>query len=221
MPLKVWNKFHRNPTHVAPSLLSRVSQCLECKMPLGNLAKVFGPTIVGHSRPNIEPMYMLQETRVQAPVCKQFPQGIQSFVQQLFCCVTSGPSPVALNQGFTKVVSHSQGRVDYPIRQADFSSHSPDGQAWLSGSNQVSRDAPILPWVRYRVWVGTWLELVLALTEGWVDIFHSVFHYWLNPGLVQNSHRQVKLKCRLPKGFLFVKPVNTCHIWGYTQSMIK
>ena len=37
-------------------------------MPIGNLAKVFGPTVVGHSAPTIEPMDILQETKIQPKV---------------------------------------------------------------------------------------------------------------------------------------------------------
>lgn len=49
----------------------RVSQCHECKMPVQNLAKVFGPTIVGHSMPNIEPIDMLREVKLQPPVLEK------------------------------------------------------------------------------------------------------------------------------------------------------
>ena len=42
------------------------------------------------------------------------------------------------------------------------------------------------------------------------EIFHGVFHCRLNSGLVQNSYRQVKLKCRLHEGqagiFIFIEP---------------
>lgn len=42
--------------------------CIDCKMPASNLAKVFGPTIVGYSSPDPEPMTMLTETKKQAAV---------------------------------------------------------------------------------------------------------------------------------------------------------
>ncbi|XP_013403957.1 rac GTPase-activating protein 1 [Lingula anatina] len=48
--------------------LQRVSECLECKMPASNLAKVFGPTVVGYSTPEPEPMQMINETKKQAKV---------------------------------------------------------------------------------------------------------------------------------------------------------
>lgn len=37
-------------------------------MPLTNLAKVFGPTIVGYSVPDPEPLQMINETKYQAMV---------------------------------------------------------------------------------------------------------------------------------------------------------
>lgn len=40
-------------------------------MPVQNLAKVFGPTIVGHSMPNIEPIDMLREVKLQPPVLEK------------------------------------------------------------------------------------------------------------------------------------------------------
>lgn len=50
------------------SLCFRVSQCIECKMSVGNLAKVFGPTIVQNSSSNVEPMQILQEAKWQPKV---------------------------------------------------------------------------------------------------------------------------------------------------------
>jgi Rac GTPase-activating protein 1 len=38
-------------------------------MPISNLAKVFGPTIVGYSTSEPEPMQMINETKKQAAVC--------------------------------------------------------------------------------------------------------------------------------------------------------
>ena len=46
----------------------RVGDIAECKMPLTNLAKVFGPTIVGYSVPDPEPLQMINETKYQAMV---------------------------------------------------------------------------------------------------------------------------------------------------------
>ena len=49
------------------------------------------------------------------------------------------------------------------------------------------------------------------------EIFHGMSFCWLNSGLVQNSYRQVKLKCRLllPEGqamiFIFVEPCWVIH----------
>ena len=41
------------------------------KMPVASLAKVFGPTIVGHGSANPEPSVMWQDTQKQPKVIKQ------------------------------------------------------------------------------------------------------------------------------------------------------
>ncbi|XP_022305796.1 rac GTPase-activating protein 1-like isoform X2 [Crassostrea virginica] len=51
--------------------LLRVGDIVECKMPLTNLAKVFGPTIVGYSVPDPEPLQMINETKYQAMVMEK------------------------------------------------------------------------------------------------------------------------------------------------------
>ena len=48
----------------------RVSESEHCKMPVNNLAKVFGPTCVGYSTQEPEPMQMINETRKQQLVGK-------------------------------------------------------------------------------------------------------------------------------------------------------
>lgn len=48
--------------------LQKVSNHTETKMPASNLAKVFGPTLVGYSSPDADAMTMLNETRKQASV---------------------------------------------------------------------------------------------------------------------------------------------------------
>ena len=52
--------------------LFRVAHCTECRMSSSNLAKVFGPTLVGNSSMDIEPMQMLQEAKWQPKVMWKF-----------------------------------------------------------------------------------------------------------------------------------------------------
>ena len=52
--------------------LFRVAHCTECRMSSSNLAKMFGPTIVGNSATEIEPMQMLQEAKWQPKVTWEF-----------------------------------------------------------------------------------------------------------------------------------------------------
>ncbi|XP_043939763.1 rac GTPase-activating protein 1 isoform X2 [Protopterus annectens] len=51
--------------------LQRVAQSPECRMDSSNLSKVFGPTIVGHSVPDPEPMTILQDTKRQPKVVER------------------------------------------------------------------------------------------------------------------------------------------------------
>ncbi|KAJ1520156.1 hypothetical protein ONE63_004372 [Megalurothrips usitatus] len=51
--------------------LQRVAESPECKMPIGNLSKIFGPTIVGYSSADPEPEVLLSETKKQANVVEQ------------------------------------------------------------------------------------------------------------------------------------------------------
>ncbi|XP_066959761.1 rac GTPase-activating protein 1-like isoform X2 [Macrobrachium rosenbergii] len=51
--------------------LQRVAECTECKMPTSNLAKMFGPTIVGYSVPEPPPAIMVKETHPQQLVMEK------------------------------------------------------------------------------------------------------------------------------------------------------
>lgn len=51
--------------------LQRISECAECKMPVSNLAKVFGPTVIGYSSAEPDPMRMLTETGKQTMVMEK------------------------------------------------------------------------------------------------------------------------------------------------------
>lgn len=50
------------------SLPSRVAQSPDTKMGMTNLARVFGPTIVGHGVPDPDPLRILQDTKRQPRV---------------------------------------------------------------------------------------------------------------------------------------------------------
>uniref|UniRef100_H3D4Q4 Rac GTPase-activating protein 1 n=1 Tax=Tetraodon nigroviridis TaxID=99883 RepID=H3D4Q4_TETNG len=51
--------------------LQKVADSTETRMDAGNLARVFGPTIVGHSVPNPDPMTILQDTKRQPKVVER------------------------------------------------------------------------------------------------------------------------------------------------------
>ncbi|XP_039657916.1 rac GTPase-activating protein 1 [Perca fluviatilis] len=51
--------------------LQRVADSLDTKMDISNLARVFGPTILGHAVPNPDPMTILQDTKRQPKVVER------------------------------------------------------------------------------------------------------------------------------------------------------
>lgn len=51
--------------------LQRVAESLDTKMDVSNLARVFGPTLVGHAIPNPDPMTILQDTKRQPKVVER------------------------------------------------------------------------------------------------------------------------------------------------------
>lgn len=72
---------------------SRVSQCVENKMDKHNLARVFGPTLVGHAVPDPDPMTILHDTNRQPRVTKSrhsefYMDAVGFFSPVRFCCST-------------------------------------------------------------------------------------------------------------------------------------
>ncbi|KAM4613280.1 rac GTPase-activating protein 1-like [Polymixia lowei] len=51
--------------------LQKVSQCVDTKMDVNNLARVFGPTLVGHAVPDPDPMTILHDTSRQPRVIER------------------------------------------------------------------------------------------------------------------------------------------------------
>ncbi|XP_063706886.1 rac GTPase-activating protein 1 [Culicoides brevitarsis] len=48
--------------------LQRIAECPQIKMPLENLAKVFAPTLIDHSHPDLDPNQMYGETMIQVAI---------------------------------------------------------------------------------------------------------------------------------------------------------
>ncbi|KAG8007503.1 Rac GTPase-activating protein 1 [Nibea albiflora] len=51
--------------------LQKVSQCVDTKMDVNNLARVFGPTLVGHAVPDPDPMTILHDTSRQPRIIER------------------------------------------------------------------------------------------------------------------------------------------------------
>ncbi|XP_029011466.1 rac GTPase-activating protein 1 [Betta splendens] len=62
---------HRDTLAFLVLHLQRVADSLDTKMDIINLARVFGPTIVGHALPNPDPMTILQDTKRQPKVVER------------------------------------------------------------------------------------------------------------------------------------------------------
>lgn len=49
--------------------LQKVAESTSCQMPIANLGKVLGPTIVGHRSPNPSHLEMFEDLKIQPKVC--------------------------------------------------------------------------------------------------------------------------------------------------------
>ncbi|KAK3757669.1 hypothetical protein RRG08_000178 [Elysia crispata] len=65
--------------------LQMIAETPACKMPAGNLAKVFGPTVVGYSCPEPAPMQIMTETRRQNQVMERLLEIPRDFWAELLC----------------------------------------------------------------------------------------------------------------------------------------
>uniref|UniRef100_A0A9J7X870 Rac GTPase-activating protein 1 n=1 Tax=Cyprinus carpio carpio TaxID=630221 RepID=A0A9J7X870_CYPCA len=70
--------------------LQRVAQSKDTKMDITNLARVFGPTIVGHAVPDPDPMTILQDTKRQ-PKVSNLNWGLGCAKVYIFTCWCFGP----------------------------------------------------------------------------------------------------------------------------------
>ena len=61
--------------------LQRISETPECKMPVSNLARVFGQSIVGNSSPNAPNVDIINEVRLQHQVVENLIKIPSSFYQ--------------------------------------------------------------------------------------------------------------------------------------------
>lgn len=95
--------------------LQRISETIECKMPASNLARVFGPSIVGNSSPTKSPAEIINELKVQHQVVESLIKMPSSFYfsvldsneqpQKLF--KISNKTPESMRKSKTAVVLSS------------------------------------------------------------------------------------------------------------------
>ncbi|RMZ95726.1 rac GTPase-activating 1-like [Brachionus plicatilis] len=95
--------------------LQRISETIECKMPASNLARVFGPSIVGNSSPNKSPAEIINELKIQHQVVENLIKIPSSFYfgvldsneqpQKLF--KISSKTPESMRKSKTAVVLSS------------------------------------------------------------------------------------------------------------------
>lgn len=96
--------------------LQRVAQCVDTKMNITNLARVFGPTLVGHGVPDPDPMTILQDTNRQPRVVER----LLSIPQKYWCQFTIGQAHPDDNANYFNSQDHKVsvlGPVTTPERQ--------------------------------------------------------------------------------------------------------
>ncbi|XP_053561527.1 rac GTPase-activating protein 1 [Bombina bombina] len=77
--------------------LQRVAQSPDCRMDVTNLAKVFGPTLVGHAVPDPDPMTILQDTRRQPKVVERLMSLPAEYWSQFMMVENMDPSHIISN----------------------------------------------------------------------------------------------------------------------------
>ncbi|PIK38475.1 putative rac GTPase-activating protein 1 isoform X3, partial [Apostichopus japonicus] len=82
---------HRDTLAYVVLHLQRVAESSDCGMPASNLAKVFGPTVVGHASKDPEPMVIMNDTRLQAPVMERFLSIPSDFWKSFTNVTANGP----------------------------------------------------------------------------------------------------------------------------------
>ncbi|XP_018323283.1 rac GTPase-activating protein 1 isoform X2 [Agrilus planipennis] len=78
--------------------LKKVASAPECKMPASNLAKVFGPTIVGYSSSDPTPQTLIDETRSQIRVMEELLKLTEDYWYGIINPTTSTDSKCPLQQ---------------------------------------------------------------------------------------------------------------------------
>ncbi|XP_030625739.1 rac GTPase-activating protein 1 [Chanos chanos] len=79
--------------------LQRVAESPDTKMDVTNLARVFGPTIVGHAVPNPEPMTILQDTKRQPKVVERLLALPVEYWSQFMLVEPSEPDHMVIENG--------------------------------------------------------------------------------------------------------------------------
>ncbi|KAM9321542.1 rac GTPase-activating protein 1 [Gastrophryne carolinensis] len=77
--------------------LQRVAESRNCQMPVANLAKVFGPTIVGHAVSDPEPMMILNDTKRQPRVVERLMSLPADYWNQFMMVENIDPSHIIEN----------------------------------------------------------------------------------------------------------------------------
>ncbi|XP_077340433.1 rac GTPase-activating protein 1 isoform X2 [Lithobates pipiens] len=77
--------------------LQRVAESPDCKMDVTNLARVFGPTLVGHAVPDPDHMTLLQDTKRQPKVVERLMSLSPDFWNQFMMVENMDPSHIIEN----------------------------------------------------------------------------------------------------------------------------
>ncbi|OCT93024.1 hypothetical protein XELAEV_18016091mg [Xenopus laevis] len=91
--------------------LQRVAQSPDCKMDVSNLARVFGPTLVGHAVSDPDPMTILQDTRRQPMVIERLLSLPAEYWNQFMMVENIDPNHVIENANVFNTPQTPDGRV--------------------------------------------------------------------------------------------------------------
>ncbi|XP_023715210.1 rac GTPase-activating protein 1 isoform X2 [Cryptotermes secundus] len=119
--------------------LQRVAASPDCRMPASNIAKVFGPTIVGYSRTNPSPVDILHETKRQPAVIEH----LLSIPSDYWANFVNVGTAVSIYPQIEHYLTPSPERLNPPVGSASRSGFTPASSTFRKRSKKFFAAPPI------------------------------------------------------------------------------